>query len=170
MTALFTPSSTPAPRSQKNKQTRKAPPLRRTARPLRFLLPYLALFSASTLYSRDHVIDPIPWTYASDNPQVLASQHSVTGLVKVVEYQFAPGSWLRALKVDHSLLGGLWIGPARQQWLQQTGRLIETITLQDERAAVDMAQSIFNNFYMQEAVRLADRPSTSDKSPKALIM
>lgn len=132
---------------------------------------FTVVLASSYMFETPRLALTLPWSQLRRGPQVLATTQSTTGQVAVVEYEFSPGQWLRALKADHSLLGGIWIGPARQEQLRRVGKSPEMADPQDEFAAVELAQSIFNTFYLQEAVRLVHRnENSSAKNQKALIM
>ncbi|BGP32808.1 hypothetical protein JCM10296v2_004592 [Rhodotorula toruloides] len=92
-------------------------------------------------------------------PDVLASRRSVTGWITVAEHVMPSpdGSnerdWtLRYLRADHSLLGGLWVGPSRDMLKMQYG------TEPSEEEVVRRAESIYSTFILQEAVRLVKPP------------
>ncbi|GAA5863907.1 hypothetical protein JCM3774_004414 [Rhodotorula dairenensis] len=88
---------------------------------------------------------------------LLASRKSVTGWISVGEYTLpdARGDLtMRYLRADHSLLGGLWVGPSRTD-------LVRRSTVHDEVAdavVVRNAESIYSTFLLQELVRLVVRP------------
>jgi hypothetical protein len=80
--------------------------------------------------------------------RVLASTHSVTGLLLVgenVEQGF------RFLRADHSLLGGRWVGSKVAPGSRD-----------------GLGDSIYSAFVLQEAVRLVEREKTKDE--RALVM
>ncbi|KAI5476429.1 spermine synthase [Pseudohyphozyma bogoriensis] len=83
--------------------------------------------------------------------RLLATKPSVTGVVVVGE-EVINGDWARYLRVDHSFLGGLWIGIARDAVLEGwMGRGEEAM----EKEAVRVAESVYTTFILQEIVRLA---------------
>lgn len=173
---LSLPLPSPAPTSappRKNKKMQRYQKPSTSSRPnFVYLVVRIALFclffAASYLYSRPRITSALPWSHLRRGPQVLASSQSVTGKVAVIEYELAAGQWLRALKADHSLLGGIWIGPARTEQLRRAHKPPELANESDEAQAVEIAQSIFNTFYLQEAVRLLKRDKQDQE--RALIM
>lgn len=146
--------------------------------PLKFshLMAYLVLVSSILVIGHRFTVPrttpPIPWPRPdTQSPRILASRQSTTGRVAVVEYDMdGRGSWIRALKADHSLLGGLWIGPARQQVLRQTKKDAAQANLADEIEAVKIAQSIYSTFHIQEAVRFVERPLQRAATERGLVM
>lgn len=96
--------------------------------------------------------------YIPSDSRVLARGHSVTGTLSVIEHRLGSDRWIRVLRCDHSILGGLW--------------------LEDPDSDLDAAQleSIYTAFHLQEAVRLVERPWDTDdpakehESPSALII
>lgn len=165
-------AATPS-KSQKIKKQQK-----KKKRPLMLyhLVGYLVFVSTILVighrFTVPRIISPIPWGHAdTQGPHTLASRQSTTGRISVVEYDMdGKGSWVRALKADHSLLGGLWIGPARQQVLRQTKKSTAQADLADEIEAVKMAQSIYSTFHIQEAVRFVERPFQSTTKERGLVM
>ncbi|GAA5890679.1 hypothetical protein JCM8208_004959 [Rhodotorula glutinis] len=103
-------------------------------------------------------------------PGVLAARKSVTGWITVGEYEMAlpgssaggaggrgPDTTIRYLRADHSLLGGLWVGPSWDELRRvrrQDGRGGEP----DEEEVVRRAESIYSTFILQELVRLVPAP------------
>ncbi|BGP25329.1 hypothetical protein JCM10295v2_004252 [Rhodotorula toruloides] len=100
-----------------------------------------------------------PISFSALPPGVLASRRSVTGWITVGEHLMPPpdGSHerdftLRYLRADHSLLGGLWVGPSRDMLRMQYG----AEPTEDE--TVRRAESIYSTFILQEALRLVKPP------------
>ncbi|KAL7342588.1 S-adenosyl-L-methionine-dependent methyltransferase, partial [Rhodotorula toruloides] len=92
-------------------------------------------------------------------PGILASRCSTTGWITVGEHVMPSpdGSTerdltLRYLRADHSLLGGLWVGPSRDMLKMQYG--VEP----SSEETVRRAESIYSTFILQEAVRLVKPP------------
>ncbi|GAA5891718.1 hypothetical protein JCM6882_006180 [Rhodosporidiobolus microsporus] len=99
-------------------------------------------------------------------PRILSSRKSLTGWITVGE-QTVPGPpgedgqpqmvEFRYLRADHSLLGGLWVGPSRAQKRVESergGRGGEV----EEREVVAKAETIYSTFLLQELVRLVKPP------------
>lgn len=99
-----------------------------------------------------------PFTHESGSLRVLSSTPSTTGQIIVAE-DFERG--FRYLRADHSLLGGVWLGP--KHLVRQDG---DTKFLQD-KSGTYLGDSIYSTFVLQEAARLQirERPHES-----ALIM
>ncbi|KAG0148691.1 hypothetical protein CROQUDRAFT_654524 [Cronartium quercuum f. sp. fusiforme G11] len=101
-------------------------------------------------------------TSPTGSGKLLARRQSVTGLVAVGEYTVPEtGEEFRYLRCDHSLLGGLWTGPARES-AKARGLALS------EGQVMDRAESIYATFVLQEAIRLVDRPTPA--RPTALII
>ncbi|BGP40816.1 hypothetical protein JCM10449v2_004781 [Rhodotorula kratochvilovae] len=124
---------------------------RLSAHPLARLALFGALFALAHLTAQTSSHCP---TSPSSLPRgVLAAQKSVTGWISVGEYTLPaeegapPGDYtFRYLRADHSLLGGLWVGPSRDQ-LRRGARGGE----------VDEAE--VSTFILQELVRLVPAPA-----------
>jgi hypothetical protein len=103
--------------------------------------------------------------------KLLNRRESSTGLITVSE-NLINGEWSRLLRCDHSLLGGLWIGPARRAIAKDSGvARIESVEM--DAKAIERAESVYATFLIQEAVRLVDRsPEAGGGSQKqaALVM
>jgi hypothetical protein len=84
----------------------------------------------------------------------LDRQESITGIITVVENS---ESGYRVLKCDHSLLGGLWNGIKRKE-LSKEGIIGQDL----ERQSIDEAESVYTAFFVQEAIRLVERPQKRD--------
>ena len=116
----------------------------------------LALLVSSI--SRPQYRDGITSAYLDSLPpdyRILARRESITGFISVGEYLLPEHRrWIRFLRADHSLLGGVWYdGP-------ESGPLQE-------------AESIYTAFHLQEAVRLVEPPPTlpdGQGRPRALII
>ncbi|KAF8511513.1 S-adenosyl-L-methionine-dependent methyltransferase [Gautieria morchelliformis] len=80
--------------------------------------------------------------------RVLASTHSVTGLILVGEHV---REGFRFLRADHSLLGGRWVGDKVAPGSRN-----------------GLGDSIYTTFVVQEAVRLVEREKTKDE--RALVI
>ena len=65
--------------------------------------------------------------------RILARRFSTTGLISVIEHSIED-RWVRVLRCDHSILGGIWLDPA-----------VTTMS---------QAEAIYTTFHVQEAVRL----------------
>ncbi|KDE04110.1 hypothetical protein MVLG_05403 [Microbotryum lychnidis-dioicae p1A1 Lamole] len=100
--------------------------------------------------------------------RILASQQSITGRVVVGE-TMVHNLTLRYLRVDHSLLGGLWMMPAKQD--MATGRPSRS-AVDDVEAELRRAESIYSTFILQELVRLARPPRITGgvQEEKALVI
>jgi hypothetical protein len=96
-----------------------------------------------------HVISAEPWTSPGGSVRVLARTDSITGVVIVAENLV---DRFRFLRCDHSLLGGTWVTGSRSP-IYSNG----------------LGDSIYTTFIVQEAVRLADRP-TRKSQENALVM
>lgn len=94
----------------------------------------------------------------------LARTQSVTGQIIVGE-DIAQG--FRYMRADHSLLGGLWVGPSKDNLINQYGSKAD---LSDD-IVVKNSESIYTTFLLQEAVRLVNRPEHElNEQEKALII
>jgi hypothetical protein len=86
--------------------------------------------------------------------KILDARDSVTGYVSVIENT---QNHMRALRCDHSLLGGVWLPEG--QW---------------KSAGVVMPESIYSIFVVLEAVRLMEtvdvKSNTPDQEKLALVM
>jgi hypothetical protein len=97
-----------------------------------------------------------PWTHPTQPVRILSSVQSVTGLVVVGEVPAsAPGEIAdaRYLRVDHSLLGGVWTGEKvaiLSGSTPPTGRDMDGTPLGD---------SIYSTFVLQEAALLVEGTS-----------
>ncbi|PLW30238.1 hypothetical protein PCASD_16328 [Puccinia coronata f. sp. avenae] len=105
----------------------------------------------------------------------LARKLSSTGMLLVGELTQKDGSQFRFLRCDHSLLGGIWIGLARQDVLSRSAHSSPPMTPEDiDRQAVLEAESVYPTFILQSAVRLVEKsPGNStvrQGKPKALIL
>ncbi|GAA5836603.1 hypothetical protein JCM11251_002674 [Rhodosporidiobolus azoricus] len=99
-------------------------------------------------------------------PRILSSHPSVTGQIVVGE-QTVPGPVgedgkpqmmeFRYLRADHSLLGGLWVGPSREERRKESVREGRGEKV-DEREVVGEAETIYSTFLLQELVRLVKPP------------
>jgi hypothetical protein len=99
----------------------------------------------------------------------LNRRESTTGVITVTE-NLIDNEWARLLRCDHSLLGGLWIGQARRVVAQENGvRQIDSKKMDAE--VLQLSDSVYATFLIQEAVRLVDRHSDFDSNQQtALIM
>ncbi|KAL7007643.1 hypothetical protein EMMF5_002719 [Cystobasidiomycetes sp. EMM_F5] len=84
---------------------------------------------------------------SSTDTRILARRFSLTGAISVAEH-LEQGRWLRVLRCDHSILGGVWLDPG-----------LSDLTLAD---------SIYATFHVQEAVRLIKR--SFHEVPRALVI
>ncbi|GJN91173.1 hypothetical protein Rhopal_004191-T1 [Rhodotorula paludigena] len=98
-------------------------------------------------------------------PGILAARKSVTGWITVGEYVMPGGEGVesgrgdmtfRYLRADHSLLGGLWVGPSRSELKAARRSGLGEVS---EKEVVRKAESIYSTFILQELVRLVDRPA-----------
>ncbi|GAA5924080.1 hypothetical protein JCM3775_005590 [Rhodotorula graminis] len=134
------------------------------------LLALVALAAHRVAQSSAHC----PTSPAHALPQgVLAARKSVTGWITVGEHTMAlpegasagagagggagPDTTFRYLRADHSLLGGLWVGPSRDE-LRRVRRRDGRGGEPDEREVVRRAESIYSTFILQELVRLVPAP------------
>jgi hypothetical protein len=99
----------------------------------------------------------LPWPSDSSPPaRLLEATDSVTGAVSVIEYRFG-ADHVRVLKCDHSLLGGVWIGQERTRAAR--GGILTLAQQQHwHNTTLEHAQSVYVTFYLQEAIRLVNRP------------
>jgi len=122
--------------------------------------------------------EPIGWRVKStgDVDYVpLARRLSSTGMVLVGELTLENGSQFRFLRCDHSLLGGIWIGLAREEVLKRSSQSSRAMTADEiDLQATQEAESIYPTFILQSAVRLVERSaqniSASNGKPKALML
>lgn len=78
---------------------------------------------------------------APGHSRILASSRSKTGWITVGEHK-TQDMWFRYLRADHSLLGGLWIEPAKDQLLLDA-RWQRASPFELETEAVRVAESIY---------------------------
>lgn len=109
-----------------------------------------------------------PATTSSDTPdhRLLFSRRSATGWIVVGE-QAAHDTSFRYLRADHSLLGGLWVDPARNQLAHDKGVPPSAISDED---AVEEADTIFENFLLLEIGRLARPLPLHPETERVLTM
>ncbi|OAV96654.1 hypothetical protein, variant 1 [Puccinia triticina 1-1 BBBD Race 1] len=105
----------------------------------------------------------------------LARRLSATGMVLVGELTQENGSQFRFMRCDHSLLGGIWIGLARQNILKRSAATHTLTADQLEIQAIQEAESIYPTFILQSAVRLVERSdqnltTSQGKKLKALLL
>ena len=102
---------------------------------------------------------------------LLASRPGVTGRITVGEFQ-AKGQWLRYLRADHSLLGGLWVGPSRDIIIEEMKAAEVSLWDDiDEKAVIERSESVYSTFVLQEIARLVTGPPKStQRQEKALII
>ncbi|GAA5926024.1 hypothetical protein JCM10213_007349 [Rhodosporidiobolus nylandii] len=101
----------------------------------------------------------------SSKSRVLSSRLSTTGWIVVGEQSVpVPGGGgdememtFRYLRADHSLLGGLWVGPSRWE-LEREQRARGGRGEVTEQEVVRRAESIYSTFILQELVRLVQPP------------
>ncbi|KAK4054676.1 hypothetical protein OIO90_003488 [Microbotryomycetes sp. JL221] len=104
----------------------------------------------------------------NSNVTILSSQQSTTGTIVTAETD-SRGIKLRYLRADHSLLGGLWIGPAEKEVRERIKTHSMTKTDNEvERMALERAESIYSTFILQEAITLVKRQATA--RPRALVI
>jgi hypothetical protein len=78
---------------------------------------------------------------SSSTSRILASRRGLTGQIVVGEHE-SQGMRFRYLRADHSLLGGLWIGPAKDALLASSGG--SHLTEEElEIRGVETAESIY---------------------------
>lgn len=116
---------------------------------LRSLVLFVALLAAYlTSLTSNHCPTSVlrPTFLPSPNPPsspILASKKSLTGWVVVAEHD-SDGYLFRYLRADHSLLGGLWVGPAREEVIRRMQELkVNMWEKVDENAVVGTAESIY---------------------------
>lgn len=123
--------------------------------------------------SRNLLIIPIlllAFTFSNLQPKpfnehypILASAQSTTGQIIVGEDL---NQGFRYMRADHSLLGGLWVGPAKESLKQQL-----KISEIDDDLVINNSESIYTTFLLQEATRLVKRPDVNQSlKPKAMII
>ncbi|GAA5977940.1 hypothetical protein JCM11641_004339 [Rhodosporidiobolus odoratus] len=101
-------------------------------------------------------------TQVSGNSRTLTSRKSTTGWIVVGEQTVPPltpeqggmDMTFRYLRADHSLLGGLWVGPSRNEMQARKGPAVEV----SEKDVIQRAESIYSTFILQELVRLVKPP------------
>ena len=103
----------------------------------------------------------------SSDLRVLDRRESLTGFVTVAEHRMSEDNWIRFMRCDHSLLGGLWVDDTHRAMLhrvalQPFGGIDHSYTIEPE--------SIYTTFLLQEAIRLVDQPRPIGSLPSALIM
>ncbi|GAA6048483.1 hypothetical protein JCM3770_003780 [Rhodotorula araucariae] len=147
-----------APRRPRSRTTSSTFVDRLSTQPLACLALFAAVVSLAHLTAR--ASSHCPSSRPALPRGVLAAQKSVTGWVVVGEDTLPGGVGgaphggdytFRYLRADHSLLGGLWIGPSRDQ-LRMRGAKV------DEAEVVRRAESIYSTFILQELVRLVPAP------------
>ncbi|CAH7669562.1 hypothetical protein PPACK8108_LOCUS4195 [Phakopsora pachyrhizi] len=110
-----------------------------------------------------------PGPNSTGSYKLLARRSSLTGLILVGELQPAgEGSELRFLRCDHSLLGGIWIGPARRAVRARLAKdHLSSLTSGEELEiqATREAESIYSTFNLQEAIRLSIRSQEGKIDP-----
>ncbi|KAM0748557.1 hypothetical protein T439DRAFT_327816 [Meredithblackwellia eburnea MCA 4105] len=115
---------------------------------------------------------PLPsLTLNTTESRILSAKKSLTGWIVVGEHT-ARGHEFRYLRADHSILGGLWTGPAREEVIKMMEEMKVSLWEKvDENAVVGTAESIYSTFLMQEIARLAGVPEKQmNKTEKALII
>ncbi|TIB74010.1 S-adenosyl-L-methionine-dependent methyltransferase [Wallemia mellicola] len=129
-----------------------------------------SIFTSSK--SRNLLVIPVilvALTLANFAPREAVPGHPILDRTQSVTGQIIVGEDLnqgfRYMRADHSLLGGLWVGPSKDALLNQYG---QDADLNDE-LVVKNSESIYTTFLLQEAVRLVERPQ-SDLDEKALII
>lgn len=147
-----------------------------------------------TLFITISILVPISWgTSAYDVPQchpgpgitarlhesvtfsgmkLLNRKESVTGMVSVTEH-LVNGQWARLLRCDHSVLGGLWTGPAREYVYQNINSSLSAYKPYEiDAKVVSRAESVYATFIMQEAVRLVEKDENDSlrEKPHSLVM
>ncbi|KAF8342640.1 S-adenosyl-L-methionine-dependent methyltransferase [Cantharellus anzutake] len=104
----------------------------------------LPLFTSVVSQKRSPCRTPAtPYTTLNGTLQILDKSFSVTGMILVGETDIN-GVRTRFLRCDHSLLGGMWLLPEREG-----------------DPPTKLFRSIYTAFYLQEAVRLVNRPLES---------
>ncbi|KAK4054190.1 hypothetical protein OIV83_001216 [Microbotryomycetes sp. JL201] len=118
---------------------------------------YLVVLSA--------ILSLLSSSHQNTNVKVLASQQSVTGRIVTAETE-SRGMRFRYLRSDHSLLGGLWVGPAEDE-IRRESRSGSTET-EIQHFVLQKAESIYSTFILQEAVTLIERPRSQHE--RALVI
>ncbi|WWC62022.1 uncharacterized protein I303_104609 [Kwoniella dejecticola CBS 10117] len=128
--------------------------LPRQAFPLLLLLriPLLILALRQQVFLRPPSTSHQPYVTANGDLRVISSERSITGQIVVAE-NLKDG--YRFLRCDHSILGGRWI------------REVEDKSRSDGKR-VDMGDSIFATFNLQEIVVLAHRSDSSESLIRTL--
>jgi hypothetical protein len=116
------------------------------------LIGLVALFTSSPLWCDRGPGIPLALDAAHNASLVrlLDRRDSVTGFVTVGEFAFGE-TWLRLLRCDHSLLGGVWIGHARagvRQLVAQGELEAPQDGLAFEELALRKADSVYLTFVM----------------------
>ncbi|EGG10495.1 uncharacterized protein MELLADRAFT_93485 [Melampsora larici-populina 98AG31] len=112
--------------------------------------------------------EPTNQTKSATN--LLVRRISTTGLITVGEFKDPESREVfRYLRSDHSLLGGIWIGPSMKSVQKKFSNLNQ---IQLEKIAIENSESIYSTFIIQEAIRLVKRNQTHSKKQEeeALIM
>ncbi|POW17693.1 hypothetical protein PSTT_00290 [Puccinia striiformis] len=99
-------------------------------------------------------------------------EDSLQGMILVGELTQDNGSQFRFMRCDHSLLGGIWIGMARQEILKRSDQSNITMTEDElEIQAIQEAESIYPTFISSKRVaRSSGNQNTRKAKPKALIL
>nr|XP_019011130.1 uncharacterized protein I206_04442 [Kwoniella pini CBS 10737]OCF49911.1 hypothetical protein I206_04442 [Kwoniella pini CBS 10737] len=128
--------------------------LPRQAFPLLLLIriPFLVLALRQQIFLRPPSTSLQPYITANGELRVISSEKSITGQIVVAE-NLKDG--YRFLRCDHSILGGRWIREVEDK-SKSTGKRI------------DMGDSIFATFNLQEIVVLAHRSDPSESLIKTL--
>lgn len=100
----------------------------------------------------------LPYIHPNGLLRILSSTMSVTGRIVVGE-ELKHG--LRFMRADHSILGGVWIGPQR---IRMPDPSIEPVR---DANGVPLGDSIYSAFVLQEAARLQEK---AEPAQNALIM
>ncbi|GAA6032581.1 hypothetical protein JCM8097_004826 [Rhodosporidiobolus ruineniae] len=169
--ALFLPSNQPPKPSTQPHNTH--PPSTRSSLTLRIWF-FLAIagFAHLVALTSTHCPSSYPYTVldpptflaapisATTSSRILHARKSLTGWIVVGEQSTPAGPGgkemvFRYLRADHSLLGGLWVGPARKE-IQKRKWPGEEV---DEKEVVQRAESIYSTFILQELVRLVVPPT-----------
>ncbi|GAA5854132.1 hypothetical protein JCM8547_008240 [Rhodosporidiobolus lusitaniae] len=176
------------PRPKKGKQAVSLPsssrlPSQQTSLRLRILTlgSILALTLLSSLLSTHCPTSPsslspsltLPFSRrpSSSSSRILASRRSVTGWITVAEAGIPVPELdgeemvFRYLRADHSLLGGLWVGPRRRELLEKKKEEGDDEEVGDEEV-VRTAETIYTTFLLQELVRFVPPPPDLPRQKK----
>ncbi|KAH9814964.1 S-adenosyl-L-methionine-dependent methyltransferase, partial [Melampsora americana] len=112
-----------------------------------------------------------PTDYTKTQTNLISRRLSKTGLISVGEFRdLQSNEVFRYLRSDHSILGGIWIGPALNS-IQTQFHQNHFNQTQLQLHALQISESIYSTFIIQQAIRLVIRNQSDHQSPpEALII